>query len=486
MSNFVPLSPMSTTFIPDTFRIDFSVEFGFDPTDEQSTVMGGLIDFLIDVHPRKMFVLSGYAGTGKTAVMGAFIRTLERYSMKSRLLAPTGRAAKVLGARANKRAFTIHKQIYRQDSAADQYSGISLNANLFTRTLFIVDEASMIADYAQQQDGSITSRSVLNDLIEYVYSGVDCALILIGDEGQLPPVGADFSPALNLDYLTHHFPLLRLYAGKLTTVMRQSANSGILWNATQLRSKKEGLAVFETSAYKDVVRLNGVEFAEELESSYDRVGQDETLVITRSNKWANQYNNQIRARILWYEEMLCSGDILMVVRNNYFWINPESTMGFIANGETFRVLRVRKVEERYGFQFATAIISFVDYEELPEMEVLLLLDALQAEAPALPRARMKDLFFAIEQDYGYEKNKKSRYALILKDPYFNALQVKYAYAVTCHKSQGGQWAHVYIDQGYIDPSTTMEDQKRWLYTAVTRATEKLFLVNFPEDRFSDD
>ena len=477
---------MSEPLYPDKFLLDFSAEFAFEPTEEQREAMKSLISFIFDNQPRKLFILSGFAGTGKTAVTGALIRTLERYKLKSRLLAPTGRAAKVLGSRAKKTAYTIHKQIYRRKTSADEYSAISLNMNLHKRTLFFIDEASMIADYAQQSDGSITPRNLLNDVIEYVYSGQECALIFIGDEGQLPPVGSDFSPALNVEYLSHHYPLFRFYSSKLTTVVRQSANSGILWNATQLRSSTNEIAPFKSAGFKDVVRLNGAEFAEELESSFDRVGQDETLVITRSNKWANQYNNQIRARILWYEEQLCSGDMLMVVKNNYFWVSEESRMGFVANGETIQLIRLKKIEEIYGFQFAHATIRFVDYEDLSEMDVLLMLEVLQSETPSLPRTRMKELFFAIEKDYLHEKNKKKRYELILKNPYFNALQVKFAYTVTCHKSQGGQWAHVYIDQGYIDPAISIEDQKRWLYTALTRATDKVYLVNFPESSYLEE
>jgi exodeoxyribonuclease-5 len=477
---------MSDSLNPDQFLLDFTAEFGFDPTDEQRETMRALVDYFFDKHPRKLFILSGYAGTGKTAVTGAFIRTLELYKLKSRLLAPTGRAAKVLGSRAKNVAYTIHKQIYRRKTSSDEYSAVSLNMNLHKRTLFFVDEASMIADYAQQADGSITSRNLLNDLFEYVYSGNECALILIGDEGQLPPVGSDFSPALNADYLQHHYPLFRFYYTKLTSVVRQSADSGILWNATRLRSSTNAILPFSLPGFKDVIRLNGGEFAEELESSFDRVGQEETLVITRSNKWANQYNNQIRSRILWYEEQLCTGDMLMVVRNNYFWVNEESRMGFVANGETIQLIRLKKIEDCYGFQFAHATIRFVDYDDLSEMDVLLLLEVLQSDSPALPRMRMKELFFAIEQDYLNEKNKKKRYELILKNPYFNALQVKFAYTVTCHKSQGGQWAHVFIDQGYVDPAITIEDQKRWLYTAVTRATERVYLVNFPDSSFDTE
>lgn len=267
-------------------------------------------------------------------------------------------------------------------------------------------------------------------------------------------------------------------------MLRQEEASGILINATNLRSlDDDDKPIFKTKGFADFVALPGDEFQDTLESSYSNYGVEETIIITRSNKRANAYNNQIRSRLLWYEEALCSGDCLMVVKNNYYWVDDQTKMGFIANGESLKVLRVKKVEEMYGFEFARIIIKFVDYDDLPEMEVLVFMESLQVEAPSISRTRLKELFFAIEQDYQHEKNKKKRYELILKNPYFNALQVKYAYAITCHKSQGGQWAHVYIDQGYIEPDAINKEYHRWLYTAITRASEKLFLVNFPEENF---
>jgi exodeoxyribonuclease-5 len=323
----------------------------------------------------------------------------------------------------------------------------------------------------------------LDDLLEYVYSGKNCKLILLGDEGQLPPVGSDFSPALNKEYLEKNYLKLNIIDFSLVHVLRQAESSGILWNATSLRNAIQ-MPLFETVNYSDFIALPGDEFQDTLESSYAQNGIGDCILITRSNKRANAYNNQIRSRLLWLEEEICTGDYLLVVKNNYYWVDEESKMGFIANGESLRVTRVKKMEEMYGFHFARVVVEFVDYESLAEMEVLVFVESLQAEGPSLSRQRLKELFFAIEQDYLHEKNKQKRYALIVKNPYFNALQVKYAYAITCHKSQGGQWAHVFIDQGYIEQESINSEYFRWLYTAITRATEKVFLVNFPEENFS--
>lgn len=458
--------------------------FDHEPTPDQHNLLFELEKFLKNKESHQVFILKGYAGTGKTSVLGAFVKTLSFFKVKSRLLAPTGRAAKVLSIKSEKEAFTIHKQIYRRNSKVDETSGMVLAPNLHTNTVFIVDEASMIGDYSLSKDGSVSSRNLLDDLIEYVFSGKNCRLILLGDEGQLPPVGCDYSPALDKKYLNHNYVALNITEFSLTQVLRQADESGILYNATKLRSlEDEQEPVFTTKGFSDFIRLPGDEFQDALESSYSNYGVEDTIIITRSNKRANAYNNQIRARLLWYEEALCSGDCLMVVKNNYYWIDDESKMGFIANGESLKVIRVKKTEELYGFEFATIVLKFVDYDELPEMEVLIFMETLQVEAPSISRQRMKELFFAVEQDYLHEKNKKKRYDLILKNPYFNALQVKYAYAITCHKSQGGQWAHVYIDQGYIDPEAINKEYHRWLYTAVTRASEKLYLVNFPDENF---
>ncbi len=465
------------------FRRRIGAFFGMEPTPDQEVLFAQLEAFMRIKDPYPLFVLRGYAGTGKTSVLGAFVKTLEHFKLKSKLLAPTGRAAKVFASKSQKDALTIHKQIYRRKDGGDDYSKMELSPNLHKNTVFIVDEASMIGDHSLLSDGTIGVRDLLDDLFEYVYAGAGCRLIVLGDVGQLPPVGSDQSPALDAHYLKQNYPRLSIVEFSLTKVLRQEQASSILANATVLRSISEGKPNFECIPGGDLIRLPGDELQDQLERSYDDAGSEETIIITRSNKRANLYNNQIRARILWYEEQLCSGDSLMAVKNNYYWVDEQSSMGFIANGEMMKVIRVRGYETMYGFEFAKIIVRFTDFSNVDEMELLVLTEALQTEGPSLTRSRMKELFFAVEQDYMHEKNKRKRYQLILKDPYFNALQVKYAYAVTCHKSQGGQWAHVFIDQGYVDEESINTEYYRWLYTALTRASEKAFLVNFPDEYF---
>ncbi len=465
------------------FRRRIGAFFGMEPTPDQEVLFAQLEAFIRIKDPYPLFVLRGYAGTGKTSVLGAFVKTLEHFKLKSKLLAPTGRAAKVFASKSQKDALTIHKQIYRRKDGGDDYSKMELSPNLHKNTVFIVDEASMIGDHSLLSDGTIGVRDLLDDLFEYVYAGAGCRLIVLGDVGQLPPVGSDQSPALDAHYLKQNYPRLSIVEFSLTKVLRQEQASSILANATVLRSISEGKPNFECIPGGDLIRLPGDELQDQLERSYDDAGSEETIIITRSNKRANLYNNQIRARILWYEEQLCSGDSLMAVKNNYYWVDEQSSMGFIANGEMMKVIRVRGYETMYGFEFAKIIVRFTDFSNVDEMELLVLTEALQTEGPSLTRSRMKELFFAVEQDYMHEKNKRKRYQLILKDPYFNALQVKYAYAVTCHKSQGGQWAHVFIDQGYVDEESINTEYYRWLYTALTRASEKAFLVNFPDEYF---
>ncbi|MBI1835658.1 MAG: AAA family ATPase [Flavobacteriia bacterium] len=466
------------------FIHEFYSNFGHEPTEHQSLLIQRLVEFVAVIEKNQLFLLKGYAGTGKTSILGALVKTLVKNKFRCKLLAPTGRAAKVLSQKSNQLAFTIHKQIYRKQAATDGAIRLSLNSNLHKNTTFIVDEASMIGDFSMQKDGSISERNLLEDLMEYVFSGEGCKLILLGDEGQLPPVGCDHSPALNKVYLENHFFNLKIEEFQLTEVLRQSKKSSILENATRLRSKMdEGYPTFILQKKGDLIRINGGELQEYLESSMDNYGMDETIVITRSNKWANNYNNQIRSRILWYEDILCNNDCLMVVKNNYFWLDDTSNVGFIANGEMIKVSRIIKQEERYGFEFVRALIDFVDYPDVTDLEVLMFKESLNVESPNISRERLKELFFRIEEDYLHEKNKRKRYDLILKNSYFNALQIKYAYAVTCHKSQGGQWASVFIDAGYMTEEMMNQDYFRWLYTALTRATERVYLVNFADEYF---
>lgn len=469
----------------ESFYSTFLEHFGLTPTDSQLALFGELEKFARAHNSKNIFLVKGYAGTGKTSLMSAFVKSLHIFKVKTKLLAPTGRAAKVFSLKAGTDAFTIHKHIYRRKSKVDITSGLDLQKNLFKNTIFFVDEASMIGDYTLLKDGQINPRNLLEDLIEYVYSGENCRLILIGDEGQLPPVGSDFSPALNDEYMTNHFPSLNVQSYRLKEVLRQSEDSEVLRNATLLRNTDwVDYPKFDLKKGGDLIRINGLELQDALEASYSNYGTEETILITRSNKNANEYNRQIRGRILWYEEQLCSGDILMVVKNNYFWLGDDTKIGFIANGEMIRVVRVRKVEEMHGFEFTHLLVRFIDYDELGEVELIIHTEALTADGPSLSRERLKDLFFSVERDYSYIREKKKRYEKILADPYFNALQVKYAYAVTCHKSQGGQWSDVYIDQGFINQEMLNPDYYRWLYTALTRGTNRVYLVNFADEFFN--
>lgn len=460
-------------------------EFGFLPSKSQDELFSKLETYIRQNEARLyLFVISGYAGTGKTSVLGAFVRTLNSFRVKTVLLAPTGRAAKVFSHKSGQDAFTIHKHIYRRKSKVEISAGLSLQPNLYKNTVFFVDEASMIGDYTLTKSDGVSSRNLLDDLFEYVYSGQNCKLVLIGDAGQLPPVGSDYSPALSVDYLSGNYCQLVVDSFELKEVLRQAHDSSVLKNATLLRNTDwVDYPKFQLSKHSDLIRITGNELQDHLESSYNNFGQEDTILITRSNKQANLYNQHIRGRILWYEELLCSGDCLMVVKNNYFWLGDETKIGFIANGELIKVVRLRKIEELHGFEFAHVIVRFVDYEDLGDVELIIHTESILTEGPNLPRDRMKDLFYSVEKDYSHIRTKKDRYDAILSDPYFNALQVKYAYAITCHKSQGGQWANVYIDQGFINKDVLNNDYYRWLYTALTRATEKVFLVNFADEFF---
>lgn len=469
-----------------TFHSIFLDHFAQQPTDDQKILVNSLINFIFTKESHQLFLLKGYAGTGKTTILGAFVKSLLEAKARVKLLAPTGRAAKVLAGKSNQLAHTIHKSIYRRAVSGDGAFRVSLMPNLHKHTLFIVDEASMIGDYTLQNDGQVGGQNLLEDLMEYVYSGEGCKLILLGDEGQLPPVGADFSPALNAQYIQQHFPKCTITEVKLSQVVRQEEGSSVLSNATALRSAEEGeFPNFNLEKNGDLIRLPGDEIQERIEDSFNRVGVDETILITRSNKRANQYNQLIRSAIFDFEEDLCSGDLLMAVKNNYYWLADDSSIGFIANGEMLVVKRVIRREELYGFRFAEVTVQFVDYPQEVERDILVLLDTLDVEGPNLPREEMKKLFFAVEQDYLDEHNKRKRYEKILKNPHFNALQVKYAYAVTCHKSQGGQWANVFLDQGYLTEEMLDAGYFRWLYTALTRATEKVYLLNFKDEFFGE-
>lgn len=457
--------------------------FSLPPNEEQDKLFTDLEAFLRARELKEIMVVRGYAGTGKTSVLGAFVKTLKHYKIQVKLMAPTGRAAKVLSLKSGEPASTIHRGIYWRKSKSDLNAPFTLKPNLNKNTVFIVDEASMIGDGGIDQKTGLDTKDILSDLIEHVYGGKGCQLVLIGDKGQLPPVGCDTSPALDTEQLKYFFPGFTIRESNLTAVHRQALNSSILYNATGIRSSGNNTTYkFDLLVGNDVVRITGTELQDELEKAYDEVGREETLIITRSNKYANLYNQNVRGRILWYEDKLCGGDDLMVVKNNYFWQNEQKSIDFIANGEMIRVLRVKKWENLYGFEFCHALISFPDQPDLGDLEIILHTESLTSENANLDRGRMKELFYAVEEDYLHLKSKKERYEAILSDPYFNALQVKYAYAVTCHKAQGGQWERVFIDQGYVGEEDLLA-QNRWLYTAVTRASKRLYLVNFSDDQF---
>lgn len=455
--------------------------FPYVPTEEQEAAVKALAEFWLSPSCEEVFILRGYAGTGKTSLVSAIVKAMDRLKQKVVLLAPTGRAAKIFSGYAKHPAFTIHKKIYRQRSFSNEMDNFSLDENLSTHTLFIVDEASMISNEGLS-GGVFGTGRLLDDLVEYVYSGEGCKLLLMGDTAQLPPVGEEVSPALFPDALRGYG--LEARGISLTRVVRQAGESGILWNATRLRRLiEEGecgvLPKIKVTGFPDIKAVPGTELIDELTACYDRDGMEETMVICRSNKRANLYNDGIRSRILWRDEELNAGDLLMLAKNNYYWTEKCKEVDFLANGETAVVRRIRKVRELYGFRFAEVTLSFPDHEDF-ELDANLLLDTLHSDAPALSRAENDRLFYAVLEDYADISQKRERMKKMKADPYYNALQVKYAYAVTCHKAQGGQWKNVFLDWGYMTDECLTPDYFRWLYTAFTRATCTLYLVNCPE------
>ena len=480
--------------IIDELKSQIGLTLAFTPTCGQAEAIDTFCRFLTSRTPQPVMVLTGSAGTGKTSLAAAMVKTLHHMGQRLVLLAPTGRAAKVFSQNASLPAFTIHRKIYRQKTFSGNNTGFSLNDNLHRDTLFLVDEASMVANNAYGDITSFGSGCLLDDLVHYVYGGDNCRLMLIGDKAQLPPVGEEESPALMPQFLQGYG--LSVYHTNLDEVLRQAADSGILYNATVVRQmithdQLTRLPLIRFARFADIVMVPGGELIEQLAGSYAEVGTDETIVVTRSNKRANIYNAGIRNMVLGREEELCSGDMLMVVKNNYYWTEKEkeqqlkeegkeeSPLTFIANGDRAIVQRVRGVRPMYGFRFADVWLRFPDFNDY-ELQVTALLDSLTAEAPSLTREQSDRLFAAVLEDYQDIPLKADRMKALRNDRYFNALQVKFAYSVTCHKAQGGQWAHVYIDQGYMTDDMLTPDYIHWLYTAFTRATEKLFLVNWPK------
>ena len=470
--------------IADELKYRIRTAFGYEPTQEQQAAIDVFATFMADSRMMPVMVMRGSAGTGKTTLAAAIVRALQSLEQQLVLMAPTGRAAKVFSLYAGSAAYTIHRRIYRQKSLE---GGFDLGYNNAKDTLFIVDEASMIS---LNGDG----RSLLDDLISFVYNGSNCRLMLIGDQAQLPPVGEEESPALMAPVLRSFG--LHVYECTLNEVLRQSQESGILWNATEIRSlspdpspSREGsfnlpvtLPKVLIDGFTDIKVVPGDELIETLASSYSKVGLDETMVVTRSNKRANIFNQGIRNQILGREEELTTGDQLMVVKNNYYWVAQSPNLGgmsFIANGDMCVVRRVRNVHEQHGFRFAEVTMTFPDYDDY-ELTATVLLDTLTSEAPALTRDQQEELFNKVMEDYADIPRKADRMKALKEDRYYNALQVKYAYAATCHKAQGGQWAHIYVDQGYMTDDMLTVDYLHWLYTAFTRATEQLYLINWPK------
>lgn len=476
-----------------TYRIRNA--FGFAPTAEQEHAIEVFTRFMTDRHEQSLMILRGSAGTGKTTLAAALVRALCSLQQKIVLLAPTGRAAKVFSLYAGHPAYTIHRRIYRQKSVEGAFN---LNYNTAQDTLFIVDEASMVANATTVGDTPFANGQLLDDLIQFVFNGRNCRLMLIGDTAQLPPVGEEKSPALQTDIMRSYG--LHVHQCDLNEVLRQSQESGILWNATMIRQliTHDGpmqMPVVRFEGFSDIRRMPGDELIESLASSYSHVGTDETMVITRSNKRANIYNQGIRNMVLGREEELCTGDLLMIVKNNYYWTanddsapkkphpdattaNDDSAPTFLANGDRAIVRRVRHVEQLYGFRFAEVTMTFPDYDDY-QLTATVLLDTLTSEAPALTRQQQTQLYNQVMEDYADIPLKPDRLKKLREDRHYNALQIKFGYAATCHKAQGGQWAHVYVDQGYMTDDMLNTDYLHWLYTAFTRATEQLYLVNWP-------
>ncbi|MCB8963902.1 MAG: AAA family ATPase [Bacteroidales bacterium] len=455
----------------------------FAPTPGQTIAIGALANFVVTPTPDTCVLLKGYAGTGKTSIIAAYVKTLDKLKVKYELLAPTGRAAKVLTEYSGAKAHTIHKCIYRQKNMHEGVGSFVLNYNKLSNAIFIVDEASMLSN-SSFENSAFGSGKLLADLTEFVKQGKNCRLILVGDTAQLPPVGLDLSPALNSNELTD----LNLEVTEilLTEVVRQQHNSGILHNATLIRDLLDTGRIaspkFITSSFTDFENINGGELLEHLANEYNKNGKQGNVVICYSNKQANRYNNGIRSRVLYSEEELSVGDYLMVTRNSYFWVADMPEIGFIANGDVVEVTRIGKRYDMYGFRFADVTIRLLD-DKQQLVDVRIILDSLMMDGPSLGGEQMKELYQQVALDYAHVKTQKARLTKIKEDPFFNAIQVKFAYAVTCHKAQGGQWPKVFIDQGFFRPEMLTREYLRWLYTAITRATEKVYLVNFDKSFF---
>lgn len=455
--------------------------FQFEPTSQQAEALELITQFLFQPQTDSLFLLKGYAGTGKSSLIGALVKTMTDLKQKTVLLAPTGRAAKVFGAYANHPAYTVHKKIYRQKRFSDQATDFVPMDNLYKDTLFIVDEASMLSN-----DGIDSyvfgSGRVLDDLIQYVYAGENCRLLLIGDEAQLPPVMQELSPALQLDTLKGYG--LEVFSTVMTQIVRQAEGSGILYNATDIRNAllNETTGLFpkiKLNGFSDIRNVRGDELIDTINAAYDKDGIDDCMIITRSNKRSNIYNQGIRNQILYREDELSTGDMLMITKNNYFWTEKIDQVDFLANGELVEVLRVRKTQEMYGFRFADVLVKHPDYGV--ELELKILLDTLHSETTGLSKEKNSELFYNVLEDYSDIRSNAEKMRKMKIDPFYNSVQVKYGYAITCHKAQGGEWKNVFLDIGYITEEHLGITFYRWLYTAITRATKQLYFVNLPEE-----
>jgi ATP-dependent exoDNAse (exonuclease V) alpha subunit len=470
---------------PTDFYKDLLKKYPYSPTNKQTELFNLLVNFIFDNNNHSIFLLKGYAGTGKTTTISTFVNNLWRAGKKAVLLAPTGRAAKVISGYSKRQALTIHKKIYFPKKQKNGSVDFVLQPNKHTDTLFIVDEASMIPDRPQNAK-LFENGSLLDDLISYVYSGHNCKIIFIGDTAQLPPVKLTLSPALEADRLNIDYRK-EVTEIELDEVMRQQEDSGILANATILRTLIEHESnhfKFDLN-YPDIIRLiDGYDIQDAITMAYNNDGVEDTAFIVRSNKRANQYNQQIRTKIRGQENEISVGDYVMVVKNNYFWLKDSSAAGFIANGDICEILRIRNSKELYGFRFAEVEIRMIDYPDQKSFETVLLLDTLTSESPSLSYEESNKLYEAVKEDFAHEKSKYKQLLSIKKNKYFNALQVKFSYAITCHKSQGGQWKTIFIEQPYL-PEGISKEYLRWLYTAVTRAQEKLYLIGFKDEYFEE-
>lgn len=455
--------------------------FPFSLTNDQQTAIKKIAEFIFNPKSTEVFLLKGYAGTGKSSLIGTLVKTMTQFEQKTVLLAPTGRAAKVFSLYSDESAYTIHKKIYRQKSMSDIGASFSLTNNLHQNTLFIVDEASMISNESSENSFFGTGR-LLDDLIEFVYSGNNCKLLFLGDSAQLPPVKQNISPAMDIYELQTYG--LDVVESTLTEIMRQDEESGILFNATLLRKALDSGATSNypqlvMNSFADVERISGNDLIEEISSCYTRDGVEETIVISRANKSVNIFNNGIRNSVLYREEELSNGDLLMVTKNNYFWLKEEAKVDFIANGEFVEVLRIRSEREMYGLRFCDVVLYHKNYDL--EFDAIINLDSLHSERSGDSYKQSNMLYNALMEEYSHIGSKRNRYKEIINNVYFNALQVKYGYAVTCHKAQGGEWKNVFVDLSYINPDHLGDNFYRWLYTSITRSTKMLYLVNLSDD-----